>query len=125
LWQLDDKEKGDLAKGDSDDVLAVHGAGLISDRTALVELRERGRVTGRWQSISDEDIDDADDELAPKPDLSAFGPAGPDDKGGDGVEPDANREGLPGTKGAPAAKKTPIQAPKDGSIPVAKPGKGE
>lgn len=66
LWQLSDKEKADVAKTITETVATANDAGLISDKTALNELRQSAEVTGVWSNITNEEIDAAD-ELPPDP----------------------------------------------------------
>jgi hypothetical protein len=66
LWQMDEPQKAETAAKDTTTVMEVHASGLISDKTALQELQHSSRKTGRWNSIDDEIIDAASDEIAPK-----------------------------------------------------------
>jgi phage-related protein (TIGR01555 family) len=101
LKEMKEQDKSVIGKSDSDDVIAVEGSGLISPQTALKELRERGRSTGRWQTITDEEIAKADDEVAPPPDLTG-GLKTPEQAGG------TAEEGFGGSgKGGPDAGTTP------------------
>ncbi|WP_082773077.1 DUF1073 domain-containing protein [Methylobacterium sp. CCH5-D2] len=63
LWQMSDKEKADVAKTVTDTVLGAKEAGVVSDRTALKELRQSSDVTGVWSNITDADIEAADDTI--------------------------------------------------------------
>ena len=63
LWQLSDSEKAGIASTDTATVISCKDAGLISDKQALSELQASAKITGRWGSISDEDIEGADDEV--------------------------------------------------------------
>lgn len=56
-----DKERADLAKCGTDNVVAAYNAGLISQRTALQELKQQSERTGVWTNITDEDIAHASD----------------------------------------------------------------
>lgn len=66
LWQLSDEQKGHLASSITSTVMSAHEAGLISDKTALMELRQSADTTGVWTNITDEDINAANPEL-PQP----------------------------------------------------------
>jgi uncharacterized protein len=59
LAQMTEMERAEMAERDIGGILAVKESGLISDATALGELRSAGRRTGRFTSISDEEIDAA------------------------------------------------------------------
>lgn len=56
-------EMADLASKNTDSVTKAFQAGLISQRTALKELRQQSELTGMWSNITDEDIEKADDEV--------------------------------------------------------------
>lgn len=60
-----DKERADLAKCGTDNVAAAYNAGLISQRTALKELKQQSERTGVWTNITDEDIERASDSVEP------------------------------------------------------------
>lgn len=63
LRKADPKENADLAKSMGEAVIAVYNASLISQQTALKELRQQSEVTGMWSNITDEDIAKADTEV--------------------------------------------------------------
>jgi hypothetical protein len=65
LWQMTETEKADIAQKDTNTVMEVHGAGLISDQVAFRELQFSARRTGRWKAITDEIVEAASDEVAP------------------------------------------------------------
>ena len=58
-----DKERADLAKCGTDNVVAAYNAGLISQRTALKELKQQSERTGVWTNITDEDVERASDTV--------------------------------------------------------------
>ncbi|MFC2997654.1 DUF1073 domain-containing protein [Acinetobacter sichuanensis] len=62
LWQMDDKTKAEVANTTADAVTKVEEAGLISRKTALKELRQSSEVTGIFSHITDEEIEQADDD---------------------------------------------------------------
>lgn len=64
LWQLSDVEKADIAEKTTNAVTAAEGS-LISQQTALKELRQSSAVTGIFANISDEEINAASDEAPP------------------------------------------------------------
>lgn len=68
LWQMTEKERADTAKVSSEAIGDVFDRGLISQRTAMKELREMGRETGIFTNITDEEIDEADEKLPELPD---------------------------------------------------------
>lgn len=65
LWQLSDTEKQDVADKNTKTVLSAKESGLISDQTALKELRNTSRTTGVFATITDKEISAADDEVTP------------------------------------------------------------
>lgn len=67
LWQMSDKEKSEIATSDSGAVSNVYGAGLISKESALKELLQSSRVTGRFSNIDDSDLEKAREEDANQP----------------------------------------------------------
>nr|DAL30371.1 MAG TPA_asm: Portal [Caudoviricetes sp.] len=67
-----DKERADLAKCGTDNVVAAYNAGLISQRTALKELKQQSERTGVWTNITDEDIERASDSVEPPGEMSGM-----------------------------------------------------
>ena len=67
-----DKDRSDLAKSQAENVVTVFNAGLISARTALKELKQQGESIGAWSNISDEDIQNASDEVEPAGEMGGF-----------------------------------------------------
>jgi phage-related protein (TIGR01555 family) len=63
LWQSTDKEKADLGKTVADAVDVLYNSGLIGRKTALLELKQTSQQTGMFTNISDETIEEADDEV--------------------------------------------------------------
>ncbi|MEE3504845.1 DUF1073 domain-containing protein [Pseudomonas sp. 10C3] len=90
LWQLSDTEKADIAGKDTTTVLDAFEAGLISRQTALKELRQSSNTTGMWSNITDEEIDKAEDEPPPPPDLE---PEAPDNANPDGGQAKETKPG--------------------------------
>ena len=94
LWQLTETDKATIGKTNSDTVLAVRDAGIISDQVALQELRQASRITGVFTNITAELIDAAEAELPAKGE-GMFDPqtgeqvAGPDGMPLPGGEPPA------------------------------------
>lgn len=54
-------ERASITQRSTQAIVSVHNAGIISQRTALEELRRTEAMTGMWGSITDEDIANADD----------------------------------------------------------------
>lgn len=69
LWQLSDTEKADIAAKDTATTVAGKAEGLVSDKQALTELQNSSKITGRWTSITDEDVNAADADIPEPPDM--------------------------------------------------------
>lgn len=65
LGQLTEVEKADIAAKDTDSVVKAYDAGLISEKSAMQELRQSSNITGKFSNISDEDIEKASEEIQP------------------------------------------------------------
>jgi phage-related protein (TIGR01555 family) len=65
LWEMSDTEKQTNAKTNMETVGAAKDKGFISDKTALLELRQSSRYTGVFTNITQADIDAADDQVTP------------------------------------------------------------
>ncbi len=63
LWQTSDTEKADINTKVTTAVAQAISAGLIGRQTGLKELRQSSHVTGYWTNITDEAIEEADDEV--------------------------------------------------------------
>jgi hypothetical protein len=68
LWQMDAKDKAEIAKTNTDTINAAHQEGLVSTPAAMMELRGISTTTGLFSNITDEDIEEAELEPAPLPD---------------------------------------------------------
>jgi phage-related protein (TIGR01555 family) len=65
ISELSEKEKAELAQRDCETVVAAHNAGIISTAMAMKELKQSSIITGRFTNITDEDIEDADEQPPP------------------------------------------------------------
>lgn len=72
LWEMTAAEKATIAGQITTAVVAAEGAGLISQRVAMQELRQSGHQTGIFTNISDEDEAGAETE-PPKPSEALMG----------------------------------------------------
>jgi hypothetical protein len=97
-------QKSEVAQRDAQTITTVEEAGLISQQTALKELRQGSRVTGRFTNITDEDIEAADDTLQP-PDAAEL--TGVDPETGEPVEPEDGEELPKPTAGKTGGKLEP------------------
>ena len=57
-----EEERKNLAQQTATAIVSVFNAGIISQKTALKELRQSSENTGMWTNISDEDIENADND---------------------------------------------------------------
>lgn len=62
LWQLTDTEKAEIAERITNTVAVGVDAGLVTQKTALSELRNASHISGVWSKITDEDIASANDD---------------------------------------------------------------
>lgn len=60
-----DEERASLIQQAANAINSVYQSGIISQRTALKELRQSGATYGMWSNITDEDIENADDGTMP------------------------------------------------------------
>lgn len=72
LWLLSDKERAEMGNTVASAVSQMYNDGIISRRTALSELKNSSRETGIFSTISDEEINAADEE-PPSPDEAIAG----------------------------------------------------
>jgi hypothetical protein len=59
---LDEKEKADLAKATGENVIAAFGAGLINLPQGMRELKQSSALTGIFTNITDEEIEEAEEQ---------------------------------------------------------------
>lgn len=78
LWQLSEKEKAEIGESKTRTVQAAADAGLVSQQTALKELRQGASVTGLWSNITEDEIDAAADVPPPAEIQTAAGDGQPD-----------------------------------------------
>lgn len=100
-----DQERADLAKCGTDNIVTACNAGLISQRTALREMKQQNIRTGTWTNITDEEIIKASDEIETQGEMGGF-------PGMDGEEDGAGGPDLAQTcRGGEAGDKPPPEAP--------------
>jgi len=95
LWQMTEIQKAEVAERKTGTVIAAKADGLYGRGTALKELRQQSSETGVHTNITDEDIEEAEEEdkMEP-PGLRELAGASP---GAGGPAPGAGRE--PGAEG--------------------------
>ncbi len=65
LWQLKTEEKATVNAQNTEAVVKAFDAGLIDRATALKELRQTSNTTGAWSNVTDEIIEEAENEPPP------------------------------------------------------------
>lgn len=78
LWQLSDPEKAEVGGKTATAVGDAYDKGIIGRKTALSELRKSGRISGMFTTITDKDIDEADNEPPPVGEFDDPDPDRPD-----------------------------------------------
>lgn len=99
-----DRERSDLAKSGTENVVAALNAGLVSKRTALKELKQQSERTGVWTNITDADIMNASDEIEEEGEMGVPGgmEGGPESpEMGLGAPESPSPDNLPGGGGNP------------------------
>jgi phage-related protein (TIGR01555 family) len=88
LWQMSAKEKADIGKVLTEAITSLAGSDIISKGTALREMQRVGLETGLGSTITDEEVDEADEEppLPTAPEGATL-PGDPDAPSADGAEP--------------------------------------
>lgn len=65
LWQMSDVDRSTVAVNTVNAISTAFNDGLMTRKAAMTDLREASDVTGIGASITDEDINDAEDEAPP------------------------------------------------------------
>jgi phage-related protein (TIGR01555 family) len=65
LWLLKDTDKSAIAAQDAQSIGNLEASGLLDKSTALKELKQSSRITGRFMNITEQQIADAEGEMAP------------------------------------------------------------
>lgn len=76
LWQMSETDKANNAKTTTETVIGAFEAGLTRKSTAMTELRASSSNTGLFANITDEDVEEAEDEEEnpPLPDMPSIEP---------------------------------------------------
>ncbi len=61
--ETSEEQRANLIQQSSSAILSVFQGGLISQRTALKELRQSGTALNMWNNITDEDIENAESDV--------------------------------------------------------------
>ena len=93
LWQMSDVDRSTVAVNTTNAISTALGDGLMTRKAAMTDLRENSDVTGIGASITDEDIENAEDEAPPG--IGELGDKPPESPGGDPIsnEPTADSAG--------------------------------
>ncbi len=67
LWQMSAVDRATVSKTTTDTIIEAHEAGLLSASAAMKELKQASDETGLFTHISDEDIQEAENESPPEP----------------------------------------------------------
>lgn len=66
------KETSDIASSRTTTIIDTYNANLISQQTAMKELRQLEDTSGMWSNITDEDIEKADTEISTQTEMMAM-----------------------------------------------------
>jgi uncharacterized protein len=69
LWQMSAVDKATVAKTNTDTIVEAHEAGGIDTPTMMRELKDSSEETGLFNHITDEMIEEAENEAPPEPEL--------------------------------------------------------
>ena len=72
IAETSEQEKASLVQQSAGAIVSVFQSGLISQKTALKELRQAGMAYGMWSNITDDDIEKADDETQPQGEMGGM-----------------------------------------------------
>ncbi|NMP26858.1 DUF1073 domain-containing protein [Rahnella sp. SAP-1] len=76
LWQMSEVDRSTVATNTATAISTLYDRDLLSKKAAMTDIRELADVTGIGSSITDEDIDDAEDSPPPgAKDIGAKGPS--------------------------------------------------
>jgi uncharacterized protein len=65
LWQMTEDQKAEIAAKDVETISKADERNLISQKTAMKELKQSSLFTGRFTNITDDDIESADESTKP------------------------------------------------------------
>ena len=111
--QPSDEDLVDLAKAGTENVIQAYNAGLVSQRTALLELKQQSDRTGIWTNITDADIEAANDQVEQQGEMGGMG--GMEDMMGGNGPGDGEEEG--GTDVPTEGEKPPTSQPGAPKLP--------
>jgi len=95
LWQMSDEQEAEVTARTTESVVSAYEAQIIKRSTALKELKEISQTTGTFSNISDEEIEEAENDPPPSPEALGLELPAPAPLGG------------PQAKGKPGANANP------------------
>jgi uncharacterized protein len=87
LYELTSAEKATVANTTVDAVTKAQESGLLTQRGAVTELKNSSRLTGIFGSITEEDVEEASEEMPPMPDETERDDSAPPKKGDEEKKP--------------------------------------
>lgn len=115
LWQLDESQKSEISQRDATSLGEMEELGIIKKSTVLKELKQSSRTTGRFDTISEADIQEAiGEENAPE--MPGLG-LSDDEIKSVGGDPDNHKHENPENNPEPPQKPGQPQPPKPGQPP--------
>jgi phage-related protein (TIGR01555 family) len=101
LWKVSRAEKAQIGQQKTATILSTLEAAVIGRKTALQELRQQSAETGLFSNITDEMIDEADEDPPPPSEAIEAGKQAAGAEGGKGTKPKPDDfEGKPDALGA-------------------------
>ncbi len=73
LWEMTAKDKADVSSSTTDSILKAEETGAIDRATALKELKQQSKTTGVFTNITDDMIEEAENEPPPAPETEGTG----------------------------------------------------
>lgn len=112
---MTEKEKSELAKNCTEAIVSVYSANLISQRTAMMELKQLSDSTGLFSNITDDDIEQASDEIQDPMEMMEMQLGAGDDDGEDDPPAKPGKK-KPGGAKKPDPKKKKKPSAKDSAL---------
>ncbi|MGA9607012.1 MAG: DUF1073 domain-containing protein [Rouxiella badensis] len=99
LWQMSEVDRSTVATNMANAISTLSDRGLLPTKAAMTDIRELADVTGVGSSITDEDIDNAED--SPPPSAKDIGIKGPSEDGREPVSEKPTGDSARGGKDNP------------------------
>ncbi len=96
LWQMSDVDRSTVAVNTTTAIVNALDAGLMTTKAAMTDLRENSDVTGIGASITDEDIENAEDEAPPG--IGELENPKPEQAGGDPISNQPTQDSADGRR---------------------------